>query len=170
MNAIAIFDPSASTNAGKISGSIKFYQASKDSSTFCLIDLKGFKPNSTHGFHIHEYGEITTCKDCGGHYNPYGKQHGSYLYDGNNRHAGDLTNNLVTDENGNCKFILEDNLISLFPRYQVFDTIIGRSVVIHLDKDDLGLGNNAESKISGNAGKRICCSVIGISKPEPFKI
>jgi len=38
-------------------------------------------------------------------------------------------------------------------------------LVIHADKDDLGLGDNAESLITGNAGKRIACAVIGYAKP-----
>jgi Cu-Zn family superoxide dismutase len=37
-------------------------------------------------------------------------------------------------------------------------------VIIHADEDDCGQGANAESKKTGNAGKRIACAVIGYSK------
>ena len=55
-------------------------------------------------------------------------------------------------------------------------SIIGRSIVIHRNKDDLGQGGlnkqgkiinknvHKESLITGNAGKRIACGVIGYSK------
>jgi Cu-Zn family superoxide dismutase len=42
--------------------------------------------------------------------------------------------------------------------------IIGRSVIIHEDEDDLGKGGNEESIKTGNSGKRISCSVIGYSE------
>ena len=44
------------------------------------------------------------------------------------------------------------------------DDIIGRSIIIHEDEDDLGLGSYNDSHITGHSGARIACSVIGISK------
>ena len=38
------------------------------------------------------------------------------------------------------------------------------SLMIHADIDDLGQGGNELSKITGNAGARLACGVIGISK------
>jgi Cu-Zn family superoxide dismutase len=42
-------------------------------------------------------------------------------------------------------------------------SIIGRSIVLHADEDDLGLTGHALSKTTGNAGARVACGVIGVS-------
>lgn len=158
MNAISIFQNS-------ISGEIKFHQCCPDSPVRVLINLKGFKPNSTHAIHVHEYGNISSCIKAGSHFNPLNKNHGSYLFDRKNRHAGDLINNITTNNKGEVYLFFEDDLISLFP---CKFNIIGRSIVLHEKSDDLGRGKNSESLKTGNAGGRIACVVIGLDKPEHF--
>ena len=76
---------------------------------------------------------------------------------------GDL-GNIIANNKGISKMKFDDKLIKLRGKY----SIIGRSVVIHEDEDDLGKGNNAESLITGNAGKRIACAVIGYSKNNKY--
>lgn len=164
MNAIAIFDPNSSTNKEKISGEIKLYQSNKYSNTKIKIKLSGFKPNQTHAIHIHEYGNIKSCMDTGVHYNPFKKNHGWYKEDGTFRHAGDLINNIVTDDNGNVNIEFEDDLVNLLGEYSV----IGRSIVIHENPDDLARGGHEDSLTTGHAGGRMTCSIIGIDKLNPF--
>jgi len=51
---------------------------------------------------------------------------------------------------------IEDSVISLDGPL----SIMGRSIVIHRDEDDLGTGGNPGSMTTGNAGPRLGCGVI----------
>ena len=61
------------------------------------------------------------------------------------------------DENGICK-------ITLTTEKFYVEEIIGRSIIIHENMDDLGRGGHKDSKTTGNSGKRIACAVIGFSE------
>jgi Cu-Zn family superoxide dismutase len=93
------------------------------------------------------------------HFNPYGKDHGGP--DDKERHVGDL-GNLVTDKNGIAKYTQRDTMIKLRGSKC---NIIGRGLIIHEDEDDLGKGGHKDSLITGHAGKRIACAVIGYARP-----
>ncbi len=122
------------------------------------INLSGLPKNKELGFHIHAAGDLSDgCTSACAHFNPFNTTHGGNK--SNIRHVGDL-GNIKTDNEGNCKMEFKDNLIKLRGYKQ---NIIGRSIVIHEGKDDLGKGSNSESKRTGNAGKRIACAVIGYS-------
>ena len=41
------------------------------------------------------------------------------------------------------------------------ESVLGRTIVVHVMKDDLGQGGNAESLASGNAHGRLACGIIG---------
>lgn len=158
MKAVAFFEK---TEKAKIEGVVSFEQCCLNHSTKIQIILKGLPPNSTNAIHIHEYGDLTSgCMSTGYHFNPYNQNHGNYKIHGNKRHAGDLVNNITSNARGEVSLIFEDDLVELFGK----NSVIGRSVVIHSGKDDLGLGGNEQSLISGNAGGRIACAVIGIAK------
>jgi len=112
-----------------------------------------------HGFHIHEYGDLTDgCMSACSHFNPFGKKHGGL--NSSERHAGDLGN--IISKNGVAKGKIIDNILSL--NFKNPTCIIGRMIIVHKDEDDLGLGGNDESLKTGNAGERVACGVIGICK------
>jgi len=156
VNAIAVFNPKLSP----IEGYVKFHQCNYHNQAIVEFILKGFPRNSTHACHIHKYGITSLTDPCGStcdHYNPYNKLHGSQSLYGTDRHAGDLTNNLKSDSNGDVKFMYIDPLIDV-------KNILGRSIVIHSGIDDLGVNRDFDkgSATTGNAGGRIACSVIGL--------
>jgi Cu-Zn family superoxide dismutase len=169
--AIACFDPNASSNPGKLSGTVRFYQEDLTQPTFVHIQLHGLPPWSKRGIHIHRLGDLTKgCDSCCQHWNPEGRMHGSNELTGLDRHHGDMLNNIIADKNKIVDISYCDYLIDLSGPY----SIIGRSVVVHEKADDLGIyrdENSARGKLSretGDAGKRVACAVIGITDPgEP---
>ncbi|BAO49452.1 superoxide dismutase [Alphaentomopoxvirus acuprea] len=115
-------------------------------------NIRGLSPGK-HGFHIHNFGAISGCNTVGKHFNPYNKNHGApYSIE---KHLGDL-GNIIVNENGMAIVDEYYNFLTLSGN----DSIMGRSLVIHSNEDDLGKGNNQESKISGNSGTKIACGNI----------
>jgi superoxide dismutase, Cu-Zn family len=92
-----IFDSSAAVlmlgtkGNEKVSGLININF--KDSKSFIVGSINGLEPNSVHGIHIHQFGDISKEDGTatGGHWNPYGGVHGPLSAP--NRHAGDLVRN-----------------------------------------------------------------------------
>lgn len=138
-------------NSG-VTGSVTFTQDVKGGP----VSVKGEVENllHTHGFHIHESPlKGNNCTSADGHYNPFENNHGAKDSDPADRHVGDLGN---IERNGQTtRFGYSDELLSLSGEY----SIIGKSCVIHENKDDLGLGEGA-SLVNGNAGARIACGTI----------
>lgn len=150
VKAIAVF-------SGDIKGIVKFTEVNNK----IRIDLSitGLKPNSLHGFHVHEAGDLTdNCTSMCAHFNPYKMSHGC---PGTKiRHVGDL-GNIQTNNKGEAKYSFYDDMIKLRGSKS---NIIGRGLIIHEGQDDCGQGGNAESLKTGNSGKRIACAIIGYSK------
>lgn len=138
-------------NKKGITGTVIFQQ--KDDHVKIILDLKGLQKNHKHGFHIHVNGDLREgCKSCCSHYNPNGTEHGG-LKD-KNSHAGDL-GNILSDSQGKCETSFTTTKFRL-------QEVVGRSIIIHADEDDLGKGNQTDSLTTGHSGDRIACSIIGI--------
>ncbi|XP_034483284.1 superoxide dismutase [Cu-Zn]-like [Drosophila innubila] len=142
---------------GDVKGTIYFDQKSET----CAVKITGEVTGLTkglHGFHVHEFGDSTNgCTSAGPHFNPHNKEHGART--DADRHLGDL-GNISASGDGPTAIDICDCQITMFGR----NSIIGRTVVVHADPDDLGQGGHELSKTTGNAGARIACGIIGIAK------
>ena len=149
-DAIAVLTPTAGNTAH---GWVRFTHEGHHMKV--VAHIEGLAPNTEHGFHIHEYGDISSADgmSTGGHYNPEGHKHGSP--DPKEHHAGDL-GNVKADDHGVANLELTLEGISINGEH---DPIIGRGVVLHAKADDL------KSQPSGDAGARIAVGVIGAAKP-----
>lgn len=140
-----------------VKGTILLRQLEQGTGTVIVGRITGLEPGE-HGFHIHEFGDLTDgCESAGGHYNPDDVDHG----DLENGHVGDL-GNVTADTNGVADFTLIAKRVDLIGERSV----VGRSIVIHSDVDDLGKGGDAESLKTGNAGKRLACGVITLTDKQ----
>lgn len=154
--ALCILEPHNSSAKGLV----LFKQKNIDSPTTITGKFSGLKKNAKHGFHVHQYGDRTDgCNTAGPHFNPTGQTHGGP--DDKVRHLGDL-GNLQSDSEGNAIYERVDQQISLMGKYSV----IGRSLVVHQDEDDLGRGNFPDSKTTGHSGSRIACGIIALCDPN----
>jgi Cu-Zn family superoxide dismutase len=144
-------------NNDKVKGVVYFKKilVNMNNAVEISYDIIGLNVNSLHGFHIHQAGDLTdNCESLCSHYNPHNKQHGG-LYDVDS-HAGDL-GNIQSDMSGRSRGKFTTSKFTL-------EEILGRSIVVHLDVDDLGRGPYSDSLTTGHSGKRIGCGIIGISK------
>ena len=120
-----------------------------------VVEVSGLEPNSKHGFHVHQYGDVSA-KDgtaTGGHFNPHAVDHAGP--DADTRHVGDL-GNLEADADGVARMRRLDTLLKLDGE----NSVIGRGVIVHAGEDDL------VSQPTGDAGGRIAQGVVGIAKNE----
>lgn len=120
-------------------------------------------PPGKHGFHIHKAGDLRGqgCKGACEHFH-YGdpKDHGGEPDSSGHRHTGDL-GNIALGPKGE-PFQKQYRLQNL-PIQELY----GRSVIVHADEDDLGMGIHEDSKTTGHSGARIGCAIIGrVSCPD----
>lgn len=115
-------------------------------------DITGLKPDSEHGFHIHEKGDCSAPDgtSAGGHFNPGSSEHGSISTA--MHHGGDMPN-IKADAQGNAHI---DGPVASNVNVGVGDgfDIVGRGLIVHADPDDY------KTQPTGNAGARLACAVI----------
>lgn len=113
-------------------------------------EVRGLKPNSEHGFHVHEKGDCSSGDgmSAGGHFNPSGAPHGRH--GAGSHHAGDLPS-LVADADGVARFSFETPTLSVGTGPA---DVVGRGLIVHRDPDDY------RTQPTGNAGPRLACAVI----------
>nr|CAA09027.1 extracellular copper/zinc superoxide dismutase [Acanthocheilonema viteae] len=142
-----------------VNGTIFFQQDNKSSPVMINGKISGLTPG-LHGFHNHQYGDMTNgCISAGAHFNPFGKTHSGPT--DQVKHIGDL-GNIKAGADGIAHINISSNYIKLSGPI----SIIGRSLVVHAMEDDLGKGigdKREESLKTGNAGSRVTCSIIGIA-------
>src|SRR6266480_2742407 len=134
LQAIAVLHPTA---GNKVSGTVTFTEVAD-------------------GFHVHEFGDCSApdASSAGAHFNPTNKPHAGP--DAPERHVGDM-GNVEADASGKAKLEYVDHQISLTNDQQ---SVIGRSVVVHMKRDDL------KSQPAGDSGARVACGVIGRAKSQ----
>ena len=141
----------------EVTGTVYFEQKDASSPTVVTATFQNL-PKGLHGFHVHEFGDLRDgCTSAGAHYNPYNKTHGGPGTE--ERHVGDMGNVYSSGEE-ETNFTITDESISLTGEH----SIVGRSVVIHRDEDDLGLGGYEDSKTTGHSGPRLACGPIVLYK------
>lgn len=112
-------------------------------------------PPGEHGFHIHKAGDLRGegCKLACDHFHVgEAKNHGGPPGFRGERHTGDLGNVSIGSEPKKYTYNLQG---------VTAEELWGRSVIIHADKDDYGLGGEDDSHKTGHSGARIACAVIG---------
>jgi Cu-Zn family superoxide dismutase len=153
--AVANIQPSKAATTqpanGQPTGTVTFTQSGEQVKV--VADITGLTPNTTHGFHIHEKGDLSApdLSSAGGHYNPEGHAHGGPTT--SPVHAGDL-GNLKSDAQGHAHLELSVDNISLGGE----NDIIGLPVIVHAKADDL------KSQPSGDAGARIGGGIIELKQ------
>lgn len=146
------------SSSSQVRGVVNFSETLSEG-TRITYRIEGISPG-LHGLHVHEFADFSNgCTSAGGHYNPHGKVHGGQGSD--ERHVGDL-GNIRAGADGVAVGEFVDSLIELRGPWSV----VGRSVVVHADADDLGVGNHELSKTTGNAGPRVGCGEIRLDVPS----
>ena len=136
------------TSGNTVSGSLQFTQL--PGRVRISGEVRGLRPNTVHGFHIHEKGDCSSGDgmSTGGHFNPDGHAHGAAT--GAMHHAGDLPS-LQADASGTAQFRYETAELTVGSGPH---DVVGHGLIVHKDADDF------TTQPTGNSGARLACAVI----------
>ena len=175
---VAVMRPSDAAGLGNVRGTVTF-RTLNAADTEVVVALSGLVPNSEHGFHVHQYGDMDETKtfaSSGLHFIPIcttadpvapggtpgasaclkDQVHG--IPPSENRQPGDM-GNLIADANGDIATTLTLGQTKM-DLSSSLRSVIGRVVVLHERRDD---GN---PKTTGNAGNPVAMGVIGRAAPS----
>nr|QDX46955.1 superoxide dismutase [Azumapecten farreri] len=148
-----------------IRGRVDFQQARTGGPTRVRVQVVGLPPSlmsdTEHGIHIHEYGDVGRgCYASGPHFDSDTFSfHGSPNNLGTgNAHEGDMGN--LRQSNAG---VIDSDLVLPLMNLLGDTGVLGRAVVLHEGRDDLGRGGNSMSLQTGNAGAPLSCCVIAWS-------
>ena len=152
---VCSLQPTAEFSATDISGVITL-SAGANGSVVVSGSISNLTPNSTHGFHLHEFGDVSSIDGTatGGHFNPRGVSHMCPVNGAASQgHTGDL-GSIVVGSDGVASVSITSSLMSLDSGSA--DFILGRALVLHERADD------CVSQPSGAAGRRLAQCVVGV--------
>ncbi|KAL3882048.1 hypothetical protein ACJMK2_028423 [Sinanodonta woodiana] len=160
-------NPSTENPPSQITGWVTFRQSvtitcQRLGVLYMHVQIQGLigDANSHYGIHVHESADISDgCESMGPHYNPLLASHGSPTNSFDMRHIGDF-GNVYLDSDGLVNITTIDYLANLVGQH----SILGRGLVLHAMRDDLGLGEVPDSKTTGNSGARLACCGIRRAK------
>jgi len=147
-SAIAILYP---TEGNETNGQITFSKM-VDGRIKVNAEVYNLSPGK-HGFHVHQYGDCSSSdgKSAGGHFFTDHNHHGAL--EEMETHVGDLGNLEAND-----KGIATTTFITEKLSFSGINNILGRGIIVHEGVDD------TKTQPTGNAGGRVACGVIGVSK------
>lgn len=134
---------------GDVAGALDL--VSSDGAVVITGLVTGLKPESEHGFHIHEKGDCSSpdFKSAGEHFNPTSEPHGNPS--AAPHHRGDIPN-LRANNEGKADVNARVEGVTLGDKGP--NDIVGRAIIVHEKLDDY------QTQPAGNSGDRMSCGVI----------
>ena len=155
---------------GKMHGVVYLEEVQSNGPVKFKVNIRNISPGK-HGFHIHKKGnELNGAHSLCEHFNPTFETHGDI--NKKNSHIGDLGNiesrlfKINTQEGEKIIGIVDTEFIANRVRLSGKTSVIGRSLIVHEDEDDLGKGGHNDSLTTGHSGERILWGIIGIDYSE----